>query len=277
MSAPMEILLSVDSAYLKHVRTLMCSLVVNNPGERFKVHLLHQSLAPGAIEALSADLGRIGCELSPLQVDSALFGSAPTSKRYPQEMYYRLLAPSILPKDCKRVLYLDPDTLVINPVGPLWNINLEDHLFAAAAHTLPTELLHEANKVRLGTEHRYYNSGVLLIDVAAARSQLDPRDVFGYVRERGNTLLLPDQDAFNALYGKRTLEIPDTVWNLDARMLGMHYARGMGEIDINWIMENTAILHFCGKEKPWHKRYHYRLGLLYKHYRNLTKTLMGKR
>lgn len=36
-------------------------------------------------------------------------------------------------------------------------------------------------------------------------------------------------------------------------------------------MRNTAILHFCGKSKPWRPGYLRRFGILYKHYMQLTR------
>lgn len=35
-------------------------------------------------------------------------------------------------------------------------------------------------------------------------------------------------------------------------------------------MSHTAILHFCGKAKPWKPNYFYRFGLLYQHYIQLA-------
>ena len=39
-------------------------------------------------------------------------------------------------------------------------------------------------------------------------------------------------------------------------------------------MAHTAVLHFCGKRKPWNKAYVGRFGVLYKHYMQLTARLM---
>ena len=60
-----------------------------------------------------------GWELCPIPMGESLFSKAPVTKQYPQEMYYRLLAGHLLPREVKRVLYLDPDILVINPLKPL--------------------------------------------------------------------------------------------------------------------------------------------------------------
>lgn len=83
-------------------------------------------------------------------------------------MYYRLLSPLILPKELDRVLYLDPDILIINSLRPLWELNLDMKVFAAASHTGLTEIANDINHVRLNTEHEYFNSGVMLIDLNAA-------------------------------------------------------------------------------------------------------------
>lgn len=93
--------------------------------------------------------------------------------------------------------------------------------------------------------------------------------IFAFIRENDRRLLLPDQDVFNALYGGQTLKVPDAIWNCDARKYTQYYLKSGGEIDERWVIDNTAILHFCGKEKPWNKKYRYRFGNLYRHYEHL--------
>lgn len=146
-----------------------------------------------------------------------LFQNAPVSKQYPREMYYRLLAPRLLPKELKRVLYLDPDILVINPLRDLWEMDLRGNLFATAAHTGKTELANHVNRLRLGVDHDYFNSGVLLMNLGLGRQIIQPEILFQYVEEHALELVLPDQDLLNALYGDNMIQIDDAVWNYDAR------------------------------------------------------------
>lgn len=164
--------------------------------------------------------------------------------RYPQEMYYRLLAARFLPEELKRVLYLDPDTLVINSLLPLWELELDGHLFAAAAHTGKTEIANNVNRFRLGTEGDYYNSGVLLMDLERCRNEIHTEELFDYVSNHGDELILPDQDILNALYGGRVLAVDDFIWNYDARNFSNYLVRSMGEADLDWVMAHTAVLHF---------------------------------
>lgn len=104
-------------------------------------------------------------------------------------MYYRLLAPCFLPDRLTRILYLDPDILVINSLRPLWETDLEGRLFAAAAHTGKTNLANNINQVRLGTDNKYYNSGVLLMNLEQGRKEIRPDEIFAYSREHARELL----------------------------------------------------------------------------------------
>lgn len=268
---PLNVLVTLDEAYLPHARTMLYSLFANNSREAFRVFLVSSSVSPRAIDELRRDLGVIGCELELISVDEQLFANAPVTPRYPKEMYYRLVAPHLLPDDCERVLYLDPDVLVINPVHELVDIDLCGKAFAAAAHTQKTEISHQINQVRLNTDTRYFNSGVLLMDVRRARACVDVDAMFEYVACHGDTLFLPDQDVFNSLYGGATLEVDDVIWNYDVRNIDTYLMRSKGEATIDWVMRNTSILHFCGRSKPWNERYRYRFGMLHKHYQNLAE------
>lgn len=270
----MNILVSLDKNYLPQLRVLLTSLCLNHPDVMFKIYLMHREIPEVELEQLRNGLSKHGVELYPIQVDGGLFEKAPVTKQYPQEMYYRLLAAWLLPDDLERILYLDPDILIINSLKPLWEMDMQDNLFAAAAHTGKTELANNVNKLRLGTGGNYYNSGVLLIDLDKCRREIIPEEVFSFVEMHGAELVLPDQDVLNALYGDRVLELDDFIWNYDARNFSNYRMRSFGEADIDWVMKNTAVLHFCGKLKPWHAHYRHRFGVLYRHYMQLAKLFL---
>ena len=271
-----NLLVSLNEAYIPQLRVLLVSLRLNNPALSCDVYLLHRDIPAAALERLARELDALGYTLLPIAVDGSLFDAAKVTKQYPQEMYYRLLAGRLLPERVHRALYLDPDILVINPIDALLDIDLGGKLFAAASHSGKAELAGGVNRVRLGTEHDYYNSGVLLMDLDACRREIVPEDVFGYVREHAGELLLPDQDVLNALYGGRILPLDDAVWNYDARNYSSYLVKSLGEADVRWVMSHTAILHFCGREKPWKPHYRHRFGALYLHYMSLTDRLLGE-
>ena len=182
-----------------------------------------------------------------------------------------LLAPLLLPDSVDKILYLDPDILVINAVRPLWETALDGCAFAAASHSIVPDMVDDVNRMRLRTDHAYFNTGVILMDLNLARRLVSTDDIFQHVREHSAELLLPDQDVFNSLYGIFTKQVDDVVWNYDARRFSAYKLASGGKYSMDWVMENVAVLHFCGTQKPWKPSHSSRFSALYKHYISLAK------
>ena len=266
----MNILVTLDRNYLPPLRVMLGSLLLNDPGETFDIYAIGDGLLPedwAALEALCAGRGRI----HPVEVPADLFADAPVARYWTRAMYYRLLAAELLPRSLDRVLYLDPDILVIRPVRPLYETQLGDSLLAAASHSGLTGMSDYVNKIRLSNyeAESYYNSGVLLMNLPQMREEMRPADIFAYAREYEERLILPDQDILNGLYGTRILGVDDSVWNYDARRYDRYWLGSHGEKDMDWVMDHTVFLHFCGKNKPWSRGYEGHFSALYKHYQRL--------
>lgn len=266
-----HLLVSFDKNYIGPFQVLLQSLAASNPRETFHIWLLHSTIPHEDLYALEGFCAAHHTTLTPVEVDRAIFESAPVSQQYPQEMYYRLLAPLLLPDTLERILYLDPDILVINSVRPLWELSLGDCAFAAASHSGVFEIINDVNRARLKKEHDYYNTGVLLMDLVKAREVVKAEEIFNCVREQPEKLFLPDQDVFNLLYGGFTFQLDDSIWNYDARYFSAYLLKSDGQYTMDWVMGNTVFLHFCGRQKPWKITYLNRFAALYKHYMNLTK------
>ena len=266
----LDILVTLDEGYMMQLRVMLKSLYLNHPDKACRVYLLHSRISEKLLAELEEGLNALGYSLFPIQVNSSLFEQAPVTKQYPQEMYYRLLASRLLPEELDRILYLDPDILVINSLKSLWTLDLGNCLFAAAAHTGKTEFANSVNRIRLGTDGNYYNSGVLLMNLERCREEIVAETIFDFVKTHAVELVLPDQDVLNAMFSSKILEIDDFLWNYDARNYMNYFMRSSGEANMDWVMKNTSVLHFCGKEKPWKEHYRHRFGVLYRHYMQLA-------
>lgn len=265
-----DILVTFDQNYIAPFKVMLKSLLMNNPGETVRIWLLHSAIPKKELDELQEHCSFHGVPMTAVLVDRSLFQNAPITSRYPQEMYYRLISTQLLPKSLNKVLYLDIDLLVINPLRPLWEMPLDDYTFAAASHTDPNGMVNGINQIRLNTQHDYYNTGVMLINLERARSLICLEEIFRFVEDHKLELILPDQDVFNTIYGHQTLPLDDAVWNYDARNFALYLLRSSGVYDLNWIMKNTAILHFCGKSKPWSTNVPKIFTALYAHYANLA-------
>ena len=173
-----KLLVTLDENYLAPLQVLLTSLHINHPSEGMDIYIMHSGISEGALKRIEKQCLIFDFKLFSFRISSSYFQDAPVTKQYPQEMYYRLLAPYLLPTELSRILYLDPDTLVINSLRPLWETKLNGKLFAAASHQGKTDLINSINQVRLGTESNYFNSGVLLMDLDAGRREIIPDEIY---------------------------------------------------------------------------------------------------
>lgn len=269
----MNILLTLDRNYLLPMRILLLSLFVNNPGEHFDIYIVADGFTPEDHESTASLCAHFQAGYHPLAVEETWFDNAPTLRYYSRAMYYRLLAAQLLPDDLDRILYLDPDMLVIGSVKALYETDMGENLYAACIHKGLMDLSTPVNKIRLSTfeTEGYFNSGMLLMNLARIREHVQPQAIFDYVEENRALLVLPDQDVLNALYGQHILALDEQLYNYDVRKYREYSLGSSGEHDAVWVMENTVILHFCGKRKPWKQRSNGRFSMLYRHYMQLEK------
>lgn len=270
MGREVNLLVTLDSNYLKPLRVMLYSLFVNNPNEQITVYLLHSRIKPDELSDLEQFIDQYGHRLVVIKVGEDDFQDAPVIKHYTKEMYYRLLAFKYLPADLERILYLDPDILVINSIKKLYELDLSEWMYAAAYHD--RLMVKEINRFRFFEYEleEYFNSGVLLMNLTRQRELIDEEEIYAFVEKNKSRLILPDQDILNSLYAKHIKKVDEIEFNYDTRFYKYFRFLSKGKIDMDYVMRHTAILHFCGKKKPWQKNYSGEFHALYKHYEKLA-------
>lgn len=251
MTDPIDILVTLDAGYLPPLKVMLWSLHANNLDQSFHIWLVHEQLTDEQVATVRQLTDGLGWELTAVPFKIDLTDQPALIKRYPPAMYFRLLCGQVLPASVHRVIYLDPDIIVINDLRPLWELELQNNFLAAAAHRGVTKLVDSVNQLRLGTNTSYFNSGVLVIDVDQARERIHLADITKVIETYHDYLILPDQDILNFLYGDAILEIDEEVWNYDTRKYLVYQTRNLNAHDLHWVMANTVILHYCGTPKPW--------------------------
>lgn len=234
--------------------------ILKNGGEdQYAAYILHSDLEEDAQAAIQAYVGaKMRCSFIP--VDPALFDGFPETSRYPRQIYYRLAAPLLLPDTLDRILYLDVDTVIINPLKELYDMDFEGAYYIACTHT--QRALSLFNQTRLGVEEDvpYINTGVMVLNLPALRKNLCMEDIRDYANAKKKVFILPDQDIITGLYGSK-IKLADTMrYNLSDRILSFYNADPRHEkLNLDWIRKNTSVIHYCGKNKPWKDNY---LGVL---------------
>lgn len=250
----MNLLFAINGGYIPTFLNCMRSVLLHGGASHYEVFILHSDLTPADEERVRAALPEVGLHF--VFVDPAMFDGFPESKRYPRQIYYRIAAPLLLPDTLERILYLDADTVIINPLTQLYAAPFGDAYFMACTHT--RKLLEKLNAARLGMDEAapYINTGVLLYNLPALRADLDMERVRAFSDEKQDVFLLPDQDILTALYGDRVHLLDSMVYNLSDRILALHNAElRNAPVDLDWVRAHTVIIHYCGRLKPWKPHY----------------------
>ncbi len=251
----MNILVTLDSNYVSPLCTMLRSLICSNARASFDVYVAYAHLTEADFDRIGKAVEGRNSRIIGIRVPDSLFRNAPVLKRITKATYYRLFASMYLPENLERILYIDPDTLILNDISALYNLDFGDNFFAGCGHLPP--FLNFINTARLGMMPQavYINAGVLLVNLRAMRAFFSPNDVFDLVEHHASTLYLADQDVLNALYGDRILALDANIYNCDERCY-RNLIKKFGEAGAAALVQSeTCILHYDGKYKPWNPDY----------------------
>ena len=259
----MNILVTLNSGYLKPLCVMLKSLFTSHPDTHFEVYVLNKSLSCEDFEFLKTKLSGYNYLIHDIKVDDSMLKDAPVTDRYPHEMYYRIFAAQFLPENVEKILYLDPDLVILKNLDNLYNIKLGDNYFAAASHV--GKALQKFNEIRLQIDNKgpYINSGVMLMNIKLLRQQQNYSAVFEYIEKNRHILFLPDQDIISAVYSDKIITIDPYIYNMTERLLNSPKSL-VNNIDFNWVDKNSAIVHYCGRNKPWKENYIGTMDVFYK-------------
>ena len=258
----MNILLTLNDNYVRPCTVMLHSIIKSNPSSQIHFYIIYQNLTWENQDILAHSVS--GYQMTFLPFPESYLKDCPTSKRYPVEMYFRLFAAELLPDNLDRILYLDPDMVIINPLDQLYHIDFENHIFVATTHV--QKFFSKLNEHRLSLEEDtpYINTGVLLMNLKKLRQEHNQNNIHSFIKENKMRLLLPDQDVFTALYGNQTKLVDASIYNLGEKYLLTHHMTGvLTDKSLDWVRNNAVIIHYYGKNKPWKKDYVGNLDIFY--------------
>jgi len=237
----------VDNHYFRSMGATIMSIVDNNPGQRFTFHVFAFVVSDQHRERLQqlATLPGVDTELH--IIDPAIFEKFTDFLKfsyYSLSIFLRLIIPSTLQGRTPKVLYLDADILCVGPLSDLIEIDISADI-ALVVPDAPGTTLRRCAALQL-KHPRYFNSGVMLINVESWISNRITEEAMQALLTLGKKLRFSDQDALNiALDGRaRFIEgkwnyIYDLIHDLDRNITRMR------------ALDNAVLIHFAGAVKPW--------------------------
>lgn len=248
----MNILVTLDSNYVGPLTVMLKSLMITNPENEFDLYVAHSSLTEEDFTRIKNSTDETRVKVHPVTVSAGILENAPVLKRITKETYYRLLMMDYLPENVDRVLYIDPDTVFLRDISPLYNIDFRGRTIAAASHV--KYFIEDMNRIRFRNpkDSRYFNAGVMMVNLQKMRRTVTSQMIFDYVKKNKRWLFLADQDVLNGIFGKDMIPIDECIYNLDEKTVIYNRRRVKG---IKWVEENAVIVHYNGKYKPWKEGY----------------------
>lgn len=167
----MNILFTLNNAFVPQVATCMCSIFENNKSmDEINIYLLNTDIS----EANKAKLQ----EFTKLYGRSVHFITLPNLRSlidfdfdtngWSPIVLARLLVDKLLPEDIDRILYLDGDTLVLGSLESLWKLDMGNCSIGMG----PESTVDAGRREFLGLgKQMYCNAGVLLINLEKWRER----------------------------------------------------------------------------------------------------------
>jgi lipopolysaccharide biosynthesis glycosyltransferase len=251
---PLHVACAADARYVPHAAAMLHSIAAGHGDTEIRVHFLHgPELEPHLIRALQSMFDGTPVSIAAHQVEPAAVAGLPAWGRIPATMWYRILLPDLLP-DVTRILYLDVDVIVVDPISDLWQLDLDGFYLAAVTNVPERHMLGHARDLGLPGADRYFNSGVLLMNLDLMRRDDCAAALSECALGRLDDLLWPDQDALNLVLGDRRLDLHPR-WNMMNSIRAFPWSEELLDpVAVREAIENPAIVHFEGprENKPWH-------------------------
>lgn len=217
----MHIFTAGDSNYILGLAALLKSIDLNvskSGEEQVKISIVSIGLGPQQKEQLQ-NCCKYPIEWPEFQSNYDQLLSLSGSK-----LTYVRLEPQKYTKETERLIWLDSDTIVLGSLEPLWNLDLETMVIAAAPNPW-------GNPNNSQDRNLYLNAGVLVYNMKLwEEEQLSEKLM---KNARSNLWVDYDQGAFNSFLVGRWKEL-EQIWN-----------------NPNTEDMSTKVMHFVSRPKPW--------------------------
>lgn len=253
---------AADARYVAHSAAMIHSVLAHAGDEQVHVHYLHGPAFEAAdVDLLTQMVRAQGAAISFWSIPDERVADLPTidhrtsdaGEAISSPMWYRIFLPELLP-DVDRILYLDVDTIVADDLRPLWETDVTGKYVAAVTNVFQSDHIKRVIGLGLDDPREYFNSGVLLFNLAEMRRADCTRALREYARAPRTPLVWPDQDVLNAVLGSRRQALHPR-WNCMNSVL--RFSQSLYVFGANAVLEarrSPGILHFEGPtiNKPWH-------------------------
>ena len=263
--------------------TSIISLLENNETIEFiHIYIADDGIKEETKEKLKSMVDKYNADIHfiPLPDPSELL-DFPFRNRYQiGHSYPRMCIARLLPESIERVLVLDSDTLILDDLGELWNMDMEDNILAGVVDCMNLKAFNK--QFALGEGQFYCNAGVFLVDLKKWREQKIEDEIIKTIKEHNGNVFFFEQTLMNyscrgkilKLHAKYNAYTLFYAFDYDNLLTWRHPTVFYSKEEVHEAIKHPIIIHFTRtfymKSHPWKEGSEHPLTEVYRKYMKMT-------
>lgn len=258
----MNILFSADDNYARHLGMAMYSIMVHHKdADRINFYIVDNCISEDNKKKIFSLVDLFENSVASFISFNYYQEQLKLDMPWPISMsaYARLFAAELLPSHIQKIIYLDCDMIITNSIYDLWNVDLEGYCVGAVQDQVNSRI---KSAVGLDSKQRYFNSGMLLVDLKKWREMNIGRQSLGFIKAHEGRVTHHDQGVLNGLLQGKWKRLP-----LKYNVMTIHYLMSLSRIkryfgdaadfydekEVFISKNNPIIIHFTPSftSRPW--------------------------
>lgn len=272
-----------SDAFVSVAATSILSLLQNNQkAASIHFYLVDDGIQDKNKQLLTDMIHRYGREITyiPAPDPSEMFQFPFRSRYQIGHSYPKMCIGRLLPPEVDRVLCLDSDTLILDDLTELWELDLGDNVMAG----IPEPLNQRAYRYQchLQDTEIYCNVGVFLVDLNKWREQKMEKEISRIIQKQSGNIFFFEQTLMSYVCRGKIYKL-DPCYNSFTALYAFSYdsllrwrqpSHPFSREEVTEAIEHPAIIHFTRcfymLSRPWVKGSNHPYTSLYQQYKRFT-------
>lgn len=240
-------------SYLKYMATAMVSVLKTAaPHEEIHFYILCNQVSQKSKHYIETLQKFKPCKIIFLDINTKEFDSFPSAgKHITNTTYFRYKIAELCPPNIEKIIYLDCDTIVTQPLSELFNQDLTGY-YLAGVEDVGYFYWKNHNPQFIYKDGFYINAGMLLINLDQWRKNNLFHKLVDFTIQHANEIAIGDQDVINRVCLGKIKKL-DYKWNVQDSFYRAKPERAVNPHceEIIKAAANPAIIHYTQARKPW--------------------------
>ncbi len=257
MSKRMDCLIVLNMSYYKAFFVLINNMFQIHPDVEIHWWLLHDELSDENVQELEDYIIEKKAFLHSIRMDTSKLDDFQVIHRWCKEIYYRLLAPYVLPDDIERVLIIDIDSCINGDIYEYYSRDFQGKACMVVEAATEIDAVNDWQRegfrksisdfntmCNRNPKEKYFCVGFVVMNLPVLRSLVSLEKTISIMSQF--PFVFPEQDFYNYVLSDNM-----KIWADDKYLYQfMPYHNGVGK-SVAWVKENVKVIHYCGYDKPW--------------------------